>query len=198
MARVNVYLPDDLHDEVKSAGVEISAACQAALRAAVANRHRSKREQLDLLDAAKRLSLTARYGPLRKAEGSKAGRRWANEAATLADLERLGELRDMQSTTYRVYMIDPGTDDPWDFKALVVSSFETILPWLHDHGDDVVRPTRDGDRTLWQIDDYAQGFIEGAQEFWAEVRPLLEENEESREQRAQALRDALYDDEPPF
>lgn len=36
MARVNVYLPDDLADRAKAAGVSISAVTQEALRSALA------------------------------------------------------------------------------------------------------------------------------------------------------------------
>jgi post-segregation antitoxin (ccd killing protein) len=38
MARVNVYLPDDLADEVKDAGLNVSGITQAALRAALDDR----------------------------------------------------------------------------------------------------------------------------------------------------------------
>ena len=39
MARVNVYLPDDLAERVKEAGLNISGLTQAALRSALAARH---------------------------------------------------------------------------------------------------------------------------------------------------------------
>src|SRR5687767_14298323 len=35
MAKVNVYLPDDLEHEVRDAGLAVSAICQSALRAAL-------------------------------------------------------------------------------------------------------------------------------------------------------------------
>ena len=38
MARVNVYLPDDLADEVRAADINVSAVSQAALREALAAR----------------------------------------------------------------------------------------------------------------------------------------------------------------
>jgi hypothetical protein len=38
MARVNVYLPDDLADEVKAADINVSAVSQAALREVLAAR----------------------------------------------------------------------------------------------------------------------------------------------------------------
>lgn len=38
MARVNIYLPDDLADEVRDAGLNVSAVAQEALRGALASR----------------------------------------------------------------------------------------------------------------------------------------------------------------
>jgi len=52
MARVNVYLPDDLADEVRLAGLNVSATAQEALRSALAARRTD-----EWLDAA------ARFGP---------------------------------------------------------------------------------------------------------------------------------------
>jgi post-segregation antitoxin (ccd killing protein) len=39
MARVNVYLPDDLADSAREAGVNVSAVTQQALRATLASSH---------------------------------------------------------------------------------------------------------------------------------------------------------------
>jgi post-segregation antitoxin (ccd killing protein) len=39
MARVNVYLPDDLAESARSAGVNVSAITQEALRATLASSH---------------------------------------------------------------------------------------------------------------------------------------------------------------
>lgn len=38
MARVNIYLPNDLADEVRGAGLNVSAVAQEALRAALGSR----------------------------------------------------------------------------------------------------------------------------------------------------------------
>lgn len=46
MAQVTIYLPDDLRAQVKAAGIEVSAVCQAALRRAVTDHiARDQREQ---------------------------------------------------------------------------------------------------------------------------------------------------------
>lgn len=53
MGRVNVYLPDDLADEVRRSGLNVSAVAQEALRAALAARRLS-----DWLDDVLRLPPT--------------------------------------------------------------------------------------------------------------------------------------------
>jgi post-segregation antitoxin (ccd killing protein) len=55
MARVNVYLPDELASEARSAGLNISGVAQEALRRALAS---SETESwIDRLDAGARLAL---------------------------------------------------------------------------------------------------------------------------------------------
>jgi post-segregation antitoxin (ccd killing protein) len=54
MARVNVYLPDDLADEVREADLNVSSITQAALRAALDDRASDA-----WLDAIDRLGATA-------------------------------------------------------------------------------------------------------------------------------------------
>jgi len=62
MPRVNVYLPDDLHNEVKAARIEVSAVCQSALREAVAVKEQGVGVQLEALQAAVRLRRTTPQG----------------------------------------------------------------------------------------------------------------------------------------
>lgn len=195
MARVNVYLPDDLHEEVKQAGIEVSPVCQAALRAAVASQHRSKSQQLGLLHAANRIALTAREGPLRHAEGRKYGLRWAEDTASLHDLQALDELT------------VAGGMAAWDGQPggtshLEVDDFETLAQWLREELDterDHHEVDREDDgKTIWGVDDFTEGFFAAAKEFWANVKFLLEEPESIREQQIAQLQSDLRRDEPPF
>ena len=191
VARVNVYLSDDLHEEVKSAEIEISAVCQTALREAVTDRRRSKRDQLDVLGAVQRIALTAREGPLRNAEGRKAGRRWAMHTATLQDLKALDELEVTGGFAYWGSGVERDGSSALEFK-----DFESLRDWLvAENLDD----THEFDSEDWVVDDYTEGFVAAAKEFWAEAKPLLDESEATRERRAAALRQELRaNDEAPF
>ena len=190
MARVNVYLSDDLHEEVKLAGIEVSAVCQSALREAVADRRRSKHDQLDVLSAVKRIALTAREGPLRRAEGRKAGWRWAMDFATLQDLQALDELEVQEGFAHWA-----GHEERVGSNELLLKDFESLGDWLSENLDDTHEFTAEG----WDVDDFTEGFFAAAKEFWAEAKPLLDESEAARERRAAALRDELRaNDEPPF
>ncbi|MEX2627225.1 MAG: hypothetical protein WD225_10110 [Ilumatobacteraceae bacterium] len=82
MPRVQVYLPDDLHDELKQRGLPASELLQIALRAEV--------ERQDALDE------TARYLDELAAEVGEPGKRQQSQAAAIArrirdrSLDRVG------------------------------------------------------------------------------------------------------------
>lgn len=190
MPRVNVYLSDDLHEEVKAAGIEVSAVCQSALRDAVSEGRQDKHQQLDVLTAVGRIALTARVGPLRHAEGRKAGLRWAMQTATLQDLQMLDDFELRNEFAYWT------SDDGEGFSHLGLDDFETLAGWLAENLDD----SHDFDGVgEWGIDEFTEGFFAAAKEFWAEAEPLLSEQEATRERRAAALRAALsVEGEAPF
>lgn len=195
MARVNVYLPDDLHEEVKQAGVEVSPVCQTALRAAVASQHRSKHQQLDLLRAAERIALTATEGPLRKAEGRKRGLQWAEDAANLHDLQALDEL-----TVTGFLACWEGQEGGTNH--LQLDDFETLEEWLLSYVDIEAGHHQIflvDKKQVWDVDDFTEGFFEAAKEFWANVKPLLDQPESDRQQQISALQsDPWPTSEPPF
>ena len=77
MAKVNVYLPDDLEQQVRDAGLSVSALCQSALREAIDRLHglRTARSVDALRDHAGRGRLTPRLTDvLATAEREAAGR----------------------------------------------------------------------------------------------------------------------------
>lgn len=63
MARVNVYLPDDLADEARAAGLNVSGLTQGALREALAGKHTDRwlkrLERLPAVDVAHEAVLAA-------------------------------------------------------------------------------------------------------------------------------------------
>ena len=191
MPRVNVYLSDDLHEEVKSAGIEISAVCQSALRAAIGDQRRSKHEQLDVLSAVQRIALTARQGPLRRAEGRKEGWRWAIYSATLQDLEALDELDVRDGFAYW-----SGHEERVGSSELELKDFESLGDWLYQN---LSGENHGFTSESWDVDDFTEGFFAAAKDFWNEAKPLLDESETARERRATALRNELRaNDEAPF
>lgn len=177
MPRVNVYLPDDLHNEVKAAHIEISAVCQSALREAVAVKEQGVGMQLEALQAALRLRRTTPPG--RHDIGAIDGARWARETATAKDLQTIDRL------TVRASYSDPDAD----------GYFDVLWDWDGDEdatGANFVEPSGDFD-TLFDYlcgsgyigsaddtidaDERFQGFVEAAQKVWHELKPLVDEDE---------------------
>lgn len=76
MARVNIYLPDDLADEVRGSGLNVSAVAQEALRDALAARRMS-----DWLDDILRLPSTGvTHEQVMAALGEARAELWGDEA----------------------------------------------------------------------------------------------------------------------
>jgi hypothetical protein len=87
VARVNVYLSDDLAAKVKAANIEVSPVCQTALAEAVELRSRNVSDRLDLVAAARRLRATT--PKFQYEEGKASGREWVTQVATFEELEFL-------------------------------------------------------------------------------------------------------------
>jgi hypothetical protein len=178
MPRVNVYLPDDLHNEVKAARIEVSAVCQSALREAVAVKEQGVGVQLEALQAAVRLRRTTPQG--RRDIGAIDGIRWARETAEVKELQTIDQII--------VRELDYADDDEpfyevqWDEDALgganfieLRSEFTTLGKWLVNKGHAAI----DGEDKTFTVeaDAYLQGFVEAAQTVWHELKPLVEEDE---------------------
>ncbi len=90
MPKVNVYLPDDLHDEVRRYEIALSPVCQAALRAAVAEKERLRSATADVAAVAARLRADKQAADERRhATGYELGANWAQATASWSDLERI-------------------------------------------------------------------------------------------------------------
>lgn len=179
MPRVNIYLPDDLFNDVKAARIEISAVCQSALREAVTAKEQGVGMQLETLQAAVRLRRTTAQG--RRDIGEIDGTRWAREAATAKELQRIDRY------TVRSLGFDPDDeeqyftlecDDGTGGSDLFVhrGDFPTLGEWLsnRDHVESYGEPN---DEFSVPADEYLQGFVEAAQTVWHELKPLVEEDE---------------------
>jgi len=177
MPRVNVYLPDDLHNEVKAARIEVSAVCQSALREAVAVKEQGVGVQLEALQAAVRLRRTTPQG--RWDIGAIDGTRWARETAEVKELQTIDQItvRELDCADDE----EPFFEVQWD--ALgggasfieLRSEFTTLGEWLVNKGHAEI----DGEDKTFTVDAdaYLQGFVEAAQTVWHELKPLVEEDE---------------------
>jgi hypothetical protein len=193
MARLNIYLQDDLAASVKSAGLEASAICQKALREAVKARGQGVGGQIEALSAALRLQRTTPQG--RRAIGAADGARWAKEAATVRELrdinqlivERLGE-EDDEDRVFMVRWADATSEGNQNFLDLGErSDFETLGLWLREHGSGVL--SRPGGDLEIDADEYLAGFTDAAQSTWRELEPLIAEDEAVLRRRIELLYD---------
>jgi hypothetical protein len=179
MPRVNVYLPDDLHNEVKAARIEVSAVCQSALREAVAVKEQGVGVQLEALQAAVRLRRTTPQG--RRDIGAIDGTRWARETATVKELQTIGQIT-VRELDYAADDGEPFFEVQWDGDGDALGGanfielrpeFTTLGKWLVNKGHAAI----DGETFTVDADAYLQGFVEAAQTVWHELKPLVDEDE---------------------
>ena len=143
MPKINVYLPDELAEEVKLAAVAVSEVCQRALREELLRVKVATAigDDARLKAAAERLKATRESEEAgRQADGHSAGMSWAFERAEYGELEALARLADES--------------------------------WLRVDVDDESWPTLYGEledlrvRSLHATDAFAQGFVTGARDAW--------------------------------
>ncbi|MGH8904551.1 MAG: hypothetical protein ACRDYA_23430 [Egibacteraceae bacterium] len=90
MAKVTVYLPDDLASEVRQhETLNISEICQQGLRAEIRRRNAMANATSDIERVAARLQNHAIEDTSQKAQGYEAGSLWARERASWPELEQL-------------------------------------------------------------------------------------------------------------
>lgn len=194
MARLNIYLQDDLAASVKRAEIEASAICQKALREAVQAREQGVGGQIEALTAALRLQRTTPQG--RRAIGAADGARWAKEAATVRELRDINELivepigeEDDEDREFMLGRADAVSEGSQNFlKIGQRSDFETLGPWLRKHGSCVLSSVEPDDLEI-DADEYLAGFIDAAQNTWRELKPLIEEDEAILRRRIELLHD---------
>jgi hypothetical protein len=141
--RVNIYLPADIAEEVRGASLNVSQIAQDALRAEL------RRRELPGADGvAERLRRTLDEDEQHERDDYRErGRAWAQEAATVRELEDLGRM-------------EPG----W---------FRWGVPEDHSTRDYIVDEEVGGDRDFradLERDALVDAFIDGALEVWEQVR----------------------------
>jgi hypothetical protein len=154
MARVNVYIPDELKARMDRAGnLNWSATAQRAFEVEV----HLKEVMMTTEDSvvARLRASKMRQDEVEMAAGRKAGQRWAREWAEYGELERVA--------TYDDHM----GEDPAVLLACLI--FDVPSPGDLYQSDvqelwDRLRGRRDEPPSAW-----IEGFVEGATEVWGEV-----------------------------
>jgi len=149
MARLSIYVTDELKARMDEVGDDVnwSEVVRPAIQAAVATyQHRKTRNMtsaIERLHASKQEALQEDT-----AEGKQDGRNWAESEANYRELSRIAKIEDLTlNNLWRA--VDPELDEG------------ALLTYLF--GDIEQEPSKE----------YVAGFIEGAQEFFAEVRDQL-------------------------
>jgi hypothetical protein len=199
MAKVNVYLPDDLAEAVRASDVNVSQICQAALREVLDVKAEDQPVTYELLEIADRLRETARFGdkPQLYGVGYDQGWLWAQRSATAHDLQLLerGDARSVDKS-----------DDPWaieDWESIDMELFDTLYEWYFDNIAPQFTDSSRADFTIqyWRRTPLLEGFVDGAMEIWKRVQPLLDPASAEKARRAlDATRPSGFamSDEPPF
>lgn len=153
MPKVNVYVPDDLLTAVRAAELPVSAVCQEALEAELRRLEASTKASRGLRAVADRL-LAGREAADRVAaeEGYLLGVRWAQESASLNELER----------------IDRVVDRGWALQLHRVPSLITLFLEESPDADPDPDDWLDGESSIFD-----RGVIEGASTVYRQVQPLL-------------------------
>ncbi|WP_139359588.1 hypothetical protein [Arthrobacter sp. SRS-W-1-2016] len=193
MARLNIYLQDDLAASVKRAELEASAICQQALRDAVESLEKGIGTKREAVRAALRLRRTTPQG--RREVGAADGARWAKEAATAKELQDIDRLvleqlegDEGDDPMYMVGWSDDASGGSQSFLHLGEDTdFETLGPWLQKHGSPGFFAP--GEDLAIDADDYLAGFVDAAQRTWHELKPLIEEDEAVLRRRIELLDD---------
>jgi post-segregation antitoxin (ccd killing protein) len=149
MPKVNVYLPDNLATAVREAGIPLSAVCQAALEQEVRKVQAAKEATSDLEQVAARLRATMDEEEAEEeVEGRSDGIAWAREYATARELRELVE------------DFEPGRGG--DF-----GDGHSLLDFSGAKHGEVVISVGHEDNAYWR------GFVDGAEEVYRAVTPLL-------------------------
>ena len=160
MAKVTIYLPDQLEEQVRAAGIPPSPVCQRALENEVNRVQLSKTATRGLRSVARRLQSSKHdSGQPDYRLGKKAGIEWAREKATYQELADLAE--------YALHH---------NWSRLEVRVGSEMADALADLGDDLLPDDHDdskGRSIELERNEALSGFVDGACQVWTEVRPLL-------------------------
>jgi hypothetical protein len=157
MAKLNLYVPDDLKARMDEVGDRVNwsevarPALQSALAAEEHRRNANMTTAIERLRASKQETLQNE-----QANGKQAGREWAEKYASYDDLRRISKIEFAQG-------VDAGRIEDEAMGCLTEA-----LDWTDD---DIAEQL--GDEGVMVTNEYAAAWIEGVQEFFAEVKDQL-------------------------
>jgi hypothetical protein len=158
MARVSIYVTDDLKKRMDATGDAInwSNVAQPAFLAALAtHEHRrgpTMQTAIERLKASK-----AQYEAKQSADGKEAGRLWAANTATYEDLVKVSKI-DLDGVLLDGVLLDAPSS--------------MLFQALTDDGNLTPNDVAENcfGEEAWPSEDYVVAFIEGAQEFFDEIQ----------------------------
>ena len=163
MARINVYLPDDLAASAKQADLPLSQILREAVLAHLGQLGHSLTDAGPALrESALRLMATAGEGKISQtASGLEAGERWASDFASLDELAELPTIADAIVTF-------SGNHSAARF---LLRAFPQLPPM---HRDEWLRADQQRDGVRFKATPFMSGFLDGARMHFAKVAPVIE------------------------
>lgn len=155
MARMSIYIPDDLKAQMDEFGSEqnwsevVRPSIQAAISSAKHRKGQTMETAIERLKASKQQYLEAE-----QSDGYQTGRDWAKDVA------EYGELKEIAALDFTGESCDGAL-------GALYATVEKDSFW-----DDFNRTVRGNDDVDW-TDEYAGAFIEGASDFYDEVEDQL-------------------------
>ena len=154
MPKINVYLPDELAEQVRHHGITVSAVCQRALTQEVKSMEAKEAATSDVEAVAVRLRQTITEEDTRlHAEGREDGAQWAKTKATWTELQEVSD---------------------WAEYEHFLSEDHSLYPDISQLEENSHHLTHDG--RGWYVEAesaYWRGFIAAALEVRSAVAPLI-------------------------
>jgi hypothetical protein len=161
MARINVYLPDDLATAVNAAQLPVSRICQKALSQEVRKLEVKHEATFDPDQVAARIKQSEDTA---LAEGRTLGVRWAADIATRDELERIAHLGDWVKSGGSGFLLP-------EHHSLVTFLEAEGVPGAIEH--EFEREPNEQDDVLVNRSATVVGVITGASEVWEAVKDRL-------------------------
>lgn len=192
MARINVYLPDEIADSAKQAELPLSQILREAVLAHLGRLGRPlTEEEPSLRESALRLMATVGETNISEtASGLKAGERWASDFAALGELTDLPEVA-AGTVTFKANHSAP---------RFLLQAFPELPA---THRDQWLRAEQEGAVVRFKATSFVSGFLDGARMHFAKVTPVIDSlrqavtSTESSNESGSSVNPPEWGDNPP-